>query len=176
MARRLLDVAQGHAGVQRCGDEGVAQGVGPDLLGDARSTSDAAHDPSGGVAIQALTGDAEEDRALDPLADRQVDGPGGSGRERNGCYFAALAPNGEDAVATFDAHVFDVGPEGLGDAQAVECQQRHQGVVSGRTQAGGHQKGPKLVAIEADGVGLEIDTGPANMGGRRVSMSPSSSA
>jgi hypothetical protein len=45
-------------------------------------------------------------------------------------------------------------------------------VVSGRTQAGGHQKGPKLVAIEADGVGLEIDTGPANMGGRRVVDEP----
>jgi hypothetical protein len=67
--RRFLDVAQGHASVESGGDEGVAQRVRTDRLGDPGPAGDPPHDASGPVTVEtpAVTGD--EDRAAGPLAD-----------------------------------------------------------------------------------------------------------
>ncbi|HEX2701798.1 MAG TPA: hypothetical protein VHM89_16465 [Acidimicrobiales bacterium] len=45
--------------------------------------------------------------------------------------FAALAVHEQGAVPPLEAEVLDVRPEGLGDAQTVEGQQRGQGVGLG---------------------------------------------
>jgi hypothetical protein len=47
-----LYVAQWHPGVERDGDERVAQGVRSDGLGDPGPAGDAADDPPGAMAVQ----------------------------------------------------------------------------------------------------------------------------
>jgi hypothetical protein len=54
----------------------VAPAVPDSLIGQRR-----ADDPGGAVAVQPLPVCAEEYRSFGALADRQVDGPGGAGRE-----------------------------------------------------------------------------------------------
>ena len=61
------------------------------------------------------------------------------------------------------AEAFDVGPGGLGDPQAVEGEQGHQGVIAGTGQAGGDEQGTDFVAVQAHGVGLVVEAGAAHM-------------
>ncbi len=56
----FLDVAEGNAGVERSGDERVAERMGPDALGDSGFAGDAPHDPGCRVTVEALTVGAEE--------------------------------------------------------------------------------------------------------------------
>ncbi len=69
-------------------------------------------------------------------------------------------------MATLVVEVLHVGAEGLGDAQAVERQQRGQGVVSGRAESGLDQEGAELVAVETQGAGLVVDPRPTDVGCR----------
>jgi hypothetical protein len=110
VAGRFLHVAQRDAGVERGGDERVAQRVRPDRLVDARLAGQATHDPPGSVPVEAFALRAEEDRSLDTLADGQIDSAGGTRRERDGDDLAALAQNREGAMPALDAERFDVGP------------------------------------------------------------------
>jgi len=50
----FLYVPQRHAGVQRGGDEGVAQGVRPDRLVDPGAPGHPPHEAAGAVAVHAL--------------------------------------------------------------------------------------------------------------------------
>lgn len=84
VAGGLLDVAEGNAGVEGSGDERVTKRVGSHTLGYPGPSGDAAHDPPGGVAIDPSAVGSDEDRPIAALADRQIDGPGGAGRERHG--------------------------------------------------------------------------------------------
>jgi hypothetical protein len=59
----FLNVAQRHSGVEGGGDEGVAQGVRPDGLGDPGAAGDTADDPAGAVPVQSVADSSEEDRA-----------------------------------------------------------------------------------------------------------------
>ena len=68
MAGRFLHVTQRHPGVKRGCDEGLAKGVRPDTLGDPGATSDAAHDPTGGVAVRRYA----VKRAHEPLCSREL--------------------------------------------------------------------------------------------------------
>ncbi|MGD0808620.1 MAG: hypothetical protein ABSA91_02745 [Acidimicrobiales bacterium] len=63
LRRSLMDVVQGHAGVQRRGDEGMAQSVRPRALIDAGAASDPAHDAPGNLAVQPLAVGGHENRA-----------------------------------------------------------------------------------------------------------------
>ena len=76
VARCFLDVTQRNAGVERSGDEGVAQRVRPDAFGDPSLSGDPTHDAPGGVTIESFTGAVLEDWALETLTDREVEGPG----------------------------------------------------------------------------------------------------
>ena len=103
VAGGFLHVAQRDPGVERGGDERVAQRVRSDPLGDPGAAGDPAHDPAGGVAVEPAAVGGEEDRSFAAFADGQVDGAGGAGRERDGDDLAALAQDGEGAVAAFEA-------------------------------------------------------------------------
>jgi hypothetical protein len=118
----FLDVAQWNARLERGGDERVAERVGSHPLGDPRLSGDTAHDPTGGVTVDPLAIGGGEDRLRAPFADRDVDGPGRPGRERDGHDLATLADDGEGAVAALESEVLDVGADGFGDSQPVECQ------------------------------------------------------
>src|ERR671919_556347 len=72
---------RGTPGLERSSNEGVPQGVRTDTLGDPRLSGHAT----------SLTGPAHEDRALETLANRQVEGPGNPRPERDGHDLAALA-------------------------------------------------------------------------------------
>jgi len=107
----FLDVAQWDAGVQRCGDEGVAQGVWPDGLADAGTPGDPSHDPASAVPVHPLPVGSEEDRAVESFTDGQVDRTGGAGCQRDGDDLAALAQHGQGAVSAFKAELVDIGAE-----------------------------------------------------------------
>ena len=91
VAGGFLDVAQRDAGVERGGDERVAQRVRSDSLGDAGASGDAPHDPAGGVPVEPVAVRAEEDRAFAAFADGEVDSSRGARCERDGDDLAALA-------------------------------------------------------------------------------------
>jgi hypothetical protein len=60
---RLLDVAEGDAGVRGSGDEGMPEGMRPDRFVDPGTAGHPAHDPPGTVAVHTLAVGAQEDRA-----------------------------------------------------------------------------------------------------------------
>jgi hypothetical protein len=91
VGRGFLDIAQRYAGVQGGGDERMPQRVRPDVLGDPCAAGDAADDPAGAVPVQPPAVRGEEDRSFAALPDRQVDCPGGPGRQGDGDDLAALA-------------------------------------------------------------------------------------
>ena len=125
----VLDVTERDPGVERSGDEAVAQRVRRDVLGDPGRVAQAADHPGGGVAVHPLTVRPDEDRTMRAFADAQVDGSGGAWGERNRHLFAALAQDPQRAVAAFGGELLDVRAERLGDPQPVQCQQRCQGVI-----------------------------------------------
>jgi hypothetical protein len=68
--------------IERSGDERVTERVGSDALGYPGPSGDAVHDPPGGVSVDPCAVGCDEDRPVAAFTDRQVDGPGGAGRQR----------------------------------------------------------------------------------------------
>ena len=120
MTCRLPNITQRHAGIEGGGDEGVAQRVGPDPLGDPSPSSDTAHDAASCVTVESLPGCVNEARPVDAFADGQVDRAGDPWGERHGDELAALADNGEGAMAALEAEGVDVGADRLRDPQPVQ--------------------------------------------------------
>ena len=110
----------------------------------------------------------DEDRSLEPFADGQIDGAGDAWRQRHRDELAALAQHGQGAVPAFLAESFDVGADRFRHPQPVQRQQRHQGVIAWRGQAGGDQDGAELVAVEVGDVGLVVDPRSADVHRRGV--------
>jgi hypothetical protein len=127
MAGGFLHIAQRYPGVERSGDECVAEGVGAHALGDPRPSRDAAHDPSGRVSIDPPPVDSHEERPVAAFADRQIDGAGRPGRERDGHDLASLAQDRERAVPPLQAH-------GAPNRAAFDLNRReiHEATMKGR--------------------------------------------
>lgn len=70
MGRGFLHVTERYAGVKSGGNEGVAQGVRADRLGDPGPAGDTSDDPGGAVAVEAVTVAGSEDWTYRPFADR----------------------------------------------------------------------------------------------------------
>src|SRR5436190_518560 len=141
----------------------MPQRVRPGSLGDASTARDATHDPSGGVAIESLTVDSNEDGSFAALTDREVDGAGSSGRQWDGDDLPTFAVDGQSAVAPFEAQRFDVGAGGFRDAQAVQREQADQRMVAGARESSGDEHGPDFVAAQAGGAGLVVEPRPAHV-------------
>lgn len=60
-------------------------------LAPACALRQAEHDPRCRVAVEPTAGDAEEDRPLEPITDRQIERPGRSVRERDDHDHSTLA-------------------------------------------------------------------------------------
>ena len=165
MGCRFLHVSQWYAGVKRGGDERVSQRVRPDLLGQPCAPGHAADDRSGSVPVEPLADWGGEDRFFAAFADGQVVRPCGAGREGDDGFLAALAGDGQGAVAAFGAEGFDVGAGGLGCPQPVEVEQGDQRVFGGGAEPGGDQQRADLVAVQAGGVGLVVDPRSADVRG-----------
>lgn len=71
----MLNIAQQDTGVQRCGDECVAEGVRSYGLSDSGPAGGAPDNPPSAVAVIGR----QEDRSLAALADGQVNRAGGAG-------------------------------------------------------------------------------------------------
>jgi len=112
----FLDVAEGYAGVEGGGDEGVAQCVRPDGLWDPGLAGDSSDDARGGVTIESLTVESEEQRTFATLANGEVDSSSGPWCERDDDGLAALAQDRESSMAAFEAECFDVRAGCFGDA------------------------------------------------------------
>jgi hypothetical protein len=115
-----LHIPQRHAGIERGDDERVTQGVGSYTLGDPRSSSDAAHDPAGGVTIDPLPVGAHEDRPVAALADREGQWPWPSAVPAALSRPCRLCAQCERALTALKPQVLDVGAESLGRPQGVE--------------------------------------------------------
>jgi hypothetical protein len=57
-------------------------------------------------------------------------------------------------------------PQGFANSEPVHGQQRDEGVIAWRAEAGLDEKGAELVAVQAQGPALGIDLGSADVGGR----------
>jgi hypothetical protein len=68
-----------------------------------------ADDPGSAMTVQPAAVRGQEDWPLAPLADRQVDRPGGAWRERHGDDLAALAGDHQGPVPALDAQCLNVG-------------------------------------------------------------------
>jgi len=69
--------------------------VRADGLGDPGAPCDTADDPPAAMPVQPPPASSQENGALAAFPDREVDRPGGAGRERDGDHLAALIrPNG----------------------------------------------------------------------------------
>jgi hypothetical protein len=138
-----LDVAQRHTGVEGRHDESGSQHVRVDQP-EACSLADRPDPAMGGTTVQVVPVLAMQDRPLTALADSQVDGPGGSGDERDDGRLVALPDDAQRPVATLHPEVLDVGGTGLADPESVETQEDGQGgVIPGET-LGGEQEGAEL--------------------------------
>jgi hypothetical protein len=122
----FLDIAQRDTGVQRGGDESVAQRVRPDGLGDPGPAGYPLDDPPSSMPVQPTPIRGQEDGPFTAFTDGQVDRAGGARRERDGDDLAARAGDHQGAVASFDAQGLDAGAGGLGDPQPVQREQRDQ--------------------------------------------------
>jgi len=147
-----------------CTNRSFSYAPGPHQLGDPRPSGDAAHDPTGRVAVDPPPVSSNDDRSLATFAHRQVDGPGRAGRQRDGHDLATLAHDRERAVPSLQPQVLDVSPNGFRDPQPVESQQAEQGVIPGAGQPRSHQHGADLVAVQAGGVGLVVQLGAPHVG------------
>lgn len=92
--------------------------------------------------------------------------PGRCAAPGDGGVLAALAQDLERPVPSLEVEAFDVCAQGFGDAQAVEGEQRCQGVVPGRVQAALEKEGAELVAVQPRGSGLVVGPGAAHVEGR----------
>jgi len=128
----------------------ACQRVRGDELGDPGAASRLADDPPGGVPVQPPPVRGQEHRSLGPLADGQVDRPGGPRRQRDGDHLAALAGDGQRPVPALQAQVLDIRAGGLRYPQPVQREQRDQRVLERRPEPGRHQKRAELIAVQRD--------------------------
>jgi hypothetical protein len=77
--------------------------------------------------------------------------------------FAALAIQGQGAMATFEAERLDVGTERFGDSQPVDSQQRDKRVLARRRQSRRDEQRTDVVAVQTGGVGLVVKARAPNM-------------
>jgi hypothetical protein len=120
------------------------------------------------VPVQPLAGRGGEDGSFAALADGQDDRAGGARGQGDDSFLAALAGDGQGAVAAFGAEGFDVRAGGFGDPQPVEGEQGDQRVFGRGAEPGSDQERADFVAVQAGGVGLVVDPRAADVGGRRV--------
>ena len=135
----------------------MPKGARADLLGDPGPSGHASYDPPCGVPVEALAVRPEEDWPVDAFTDRQIDRPGRAGRERDRDDLGARAEDCPRPMPTFEPKPVDVSPGRLRHAEALEGEQRDQGVLGCRTEAGGDEERPDLVAVQTGGVGLVVD-------------------
>jgi hypothetical protein len=109
-------------------------------------------------------GSGDEDRPVAPVADREIDRPGGPEGERDHGLLAALAGDRQGAVAALGAQRRDVGAGSLGDPQPVEGEQGDQGMLRRRAEPGGDQERADLVAVQPGRMGLVVDPGGGGRG------------
>jgi hypothetical protein len=161
----FLHVAQRHPGIEGRGDECVSERMGADFLADPGLPGRPADDPPSAVPVEPPPIGRQEDGALATLADRQVDCPGGAGRERDGDDLPALAGDHQGAMTALDAEPLDIGVRSLGDAQPVEGEQGDQRVLRRRAEPRGDQQRAEFVAVQPGGMRLLVQAGPADVRG-----------
>jgi hypothetical protein len=101
-----------------------------------------------GSSIKSAPISAEEDGTFGPLSNGEVDGPASPGDEWDDGRLRALAHDLEGAMPSLEAEVLDVGLTCLGDPQAVQSEEHHQGRVLMIDPLCGKEKTTELVAIE----------------------------
>jgi hypothetical protein len=104
------------------------------------------------MTVKSLTSAVHEDRALETLANREVESPGDPRRQRHRDDLATFAGNCEGPMTSLQAQRVNIRAEGFGDAQPVQRQQRHQRVVPCGRETRSDEQRAELVAIQARGV------------------------
>ena len=122
-----LDVAEVDAGVEHCGDVGVAEHVRmqrrhphPGCLGEVAEAA------GGRVPVHPLSAGVEQDRPRGSVADRGIQSSADGGWQGDEGGLVALAEHSQNAVAVFVAEVGDVQPGGFEDPETEEPEQADQ--------------------------------------------------
>jgi hypothetical protein len=87
-----------------------------------RLSGDAADDPARGMTVESCAVAVYEDRALEALADREVESAGDPRREWHGHDLAALAGHRQGPMTSLEAERVDTRTKGFGDAQPIQRQ------------------------------------------------------
>ena len=137
MAGGFLDIAQRHAGVERGGDERVAQERSTRLLIPAqravRRMVRAALWRSSGVPS------SRKFRPSAAFTRGEIHRPGRAGRHRHGHDLAVFADHGQGAVTAFETEGLDPRADRFGHSKPVVGEQTSQRVVSRVADAGGFE-------------------------------------
>jgi hypothetical protein len=99
MRRCLLDVTEGHSGVERRGAEAVPQRVRADRLVDPSASRQASYNPGCLVSVQSLPCVGSEDRSFVAFSDSEVHGVRRAGREGDNDSLASMGGTGCRRVA-----------------------------------------------------------------------------
>lgn len=95
-------------------------------VSQARSLADGLHPPMRGSAVEALSVVADQDRALAPLTDGQIHGPGSAWHKRDHRRFVALTEDPERAMSAVEAEVADVGLARLAHPEPVQTEEHRE--------------------------------------------------
>ena len=125
----------------------------------------------GGVAIEPIAVGAAKIGSFTAFTDGEIDGAGGAGRQRDRHDLAALAQDRQGAMPAFEPESFDVGAGRFGDPKPIQSQQADERVIAGAGESGSDQHGADLVAVQARGVRLVVETRTPDVHCRRESRS-----
>jgi hypothetical protein len=151
VAGGFLDVTEWDAGVERCGDERVAQTVRRDALVDPGALHEPLDHPIRAVPVHSSAFDAGEDRPHRPLTDVQIQRPTGARCDGDSDVLAALAHDRQRTMPALCRQIVDVGIQRFGDPQPIQRQQRHQRTVTEIAEPSLHEERAEFVAIQAEG-------------------------
>ena len=156
-----LHIAQWNTSVERRHDEPSAQHVRVDVT-EPGALTDRLHPAMCGAPIEPLPISTDQDRALVPLADYEIDRAGSARNKWDHRRLVALAGDTQRSMSALEAEVLDVRGAGLGDAQSIETQQHGECCVGAVALLGGEQEASQLAAIHPVRLG-RLDLGSANI-------------
>ena len=120
----------------------MSQSVRPNRFFDPGTACHTPHDAPGRVAVETSAIGADEDRPAKAFADGEVDRSRRARGQRDGHYLASFSQHCQGPVATFEPERLDVGADGFGDPEAVEGQERDEGVFRVRPSPAATRRAP----------------------------------
>ena len=151
-----LHVTQRHTGIERGHDERSSEHVGVDVT-ETGALADRFHPSMRSSPIETLSIVTDQDRALTPIADREVHGARRAWHERDDGRLATLAEDPQRAMPAIEAKISDVGVARLAHPQTIQPKQDFERSALVPEVLGGEQEP------------AQVPTGPVRSASRTLS-------